>query len=142
MSLGDWPGDPDGTHPIWVLTRHVNEQDKWVIPDFGYWSWPLEIIGDYTQFRMDVHENEVTWEEKIPKAAWRGATNTNRLREDLMRVSKGRSWSDIHAIGWVNMTTMDEESQKRSLTMTDHCNYRFLIHTEGELYSHLRLEIC
>jgi hypothetical protein len=135
MSLGDWPGDPDAKWPVWVLTRHVDEQDKWVMPDFGYWSWPLDVVGDYTQVRNDIRENEVPWEEKAKKAVWRGATNTNKLREDLVRVSEDRIWSDVHAVRWVSMTAMDEESRRRSLTMTDHCNYQFLIHTEGKSLS-------
>ncbi|KIW08853.1 uncharacterized protein PV09_00778 [Verruconis gallopava] len=135
MSLGDWPGDPDAKWPIWVLTRWKDENDKWVMPDFGYWSWPLDVIGDYSQFRTDVRENEVPWEDKLKKAVWRGAVGTNKLREDLVRVSKGRSWSDIHAVEWINMTTMDDGSFKRSLTITDHCNYQFLVHTEGHTYS-------
>jgi hypothetical protein len=81
MSLGDWPGDPDGKWPIWVLTRHKDEYDKWTMPDFGYWSWPLDVVGDYTQFRHDVRENELSWKENTRMAAWlHGAAPRTRIR--------------------------------------------------------------
>lgn len=134
ISLGDWPEDPGGQRPLWTLTRHIGEHNKWTMPDFGYWSWPLSVVGDYTQFRKDVEENEPTWDDKLKKAVWRGAIGTNRLRADLVRVADSHQWSDVHAIKWTSITTMDEESQKRSLTMSDHCNYQFLLHTEGALF--------
>jgi hypothetical protein len=133
IALGDWPGDPDGKWPVWVLCRNKEESNKWVIPDFGYWSWGLDPIGDYTQVRNDIAENQVHWAEKIKKAVWRGATHTNGLRKDLIQASQDQPWSDIHAMKWINMTHMDEESYRRSLTMSDHCNYQFLVHTEGKL---------
>ena len=139
ISLGDWPKDPHDKWPIWVLTRHKQEFDKWVVPDFGYWSWPLGVLGDYTQFRRDVEENEVSWKDKIKKVVWRGSVKTNKLREDLVAKSQGRAWSDIHEVQWLNITTMEEKSSKRSLTMVDHCNYQFAVHTEGKASS---LEKC
>jgi hypothetical protein len=100
--LGDWPGDLEHKYPLWVLTRHVTEEDKWVMPDFGYWSWPIDVIGEYSQVRRDIAENEPGWREKVPKAVWRGSTKTNVIREVLVNVSKGKSWSDVHEISWEN----------------------------------------
>lgn len=139
MSLGDWPGDNEGKWPIWVLTRHVDEPDKWVMPDFGYWSWPLDVIGEYTQVRNDIRENEPDWNQKIKKAVWRGSTKTNKMREDLVRVSQDEAWSDIREVKWLNMTTVTEDSVDLILSMADHCNYQYVVHTEGQ---RIRKNVC
>jgi hypothetical protein len=133
--LGDWPGDAENRHPLWVLTRHVDEEDKWVMPDFGYWSWPIDVIGEYSQVRRDIVENEPKWAQKVPKAVWRGSTKTNALREVLVKVAGGKSWSDIHAISWENQTHMALGMDQLSLSMPEHCNYQYVVHTEGMFIS-------
>jgi hypothetical protein len=97
------------------------------MPDFGYWSWPNDLIGEYTQIRGDIHENEPVWDKKLPRAVWRGATVTNKLRDDLVKVTRGKSWSDVHEIDWQNGTSMEI----LELSMPEHCDYQFVIHTEG-----------
>jgi len=131
VCLGDWPGDPSASWPLWVLTRSKKEEEKWVMPDFGYWSWPNDLIGEYTQIRGDIHENEPVWDKKLSRAVWRGATVTNKLRDDLVRVTRGKSWSDVHEIDWQNGTSMEI----LGLSMPEHCDYQFVIHTEGHSYS-------
>jgi len=135
MSLGDWPGDEEARWPIWVLTRYIDEEDKWVMPDFGYWSWPLDVVGEYSQVRRDIQENEPSWDSKYGKAVWRGAIATNQLREDLVKAANGKHWSDVHDIVWQNMTTLAPGMEKLSITMPEHCNYQYVIHTEGHTYS-------
>jgi hypothetical protein len=132
MGLGDWPGDKEARWPLWVLTRHSTDDDKWVMPDFGYWSWPLDVVGDYTQVRKDIRENEKAWESKIPKAVWRGSSTTNELRQQLLTTSKGKSWSDIQEIIWENRTTLAPGMQELSLSMSEHCSYQYVVHTEGK----------
>lgn len=132
MGLGDWPGDKDGHWPLWVLTRHSTDDEKWVMPDFGYWSWPLDVVGDYTQVRRDIQENEEEWQKKIPKAVWRGSASTNELREALLNVSEDKPWSDVQEITWKNRTTLAAGMQELSLSMSEHCNYQYVVHTEGE----------
>jgi hypothetical protein len=43
-------------------------------------------------------------------------------------VSKGKPWSDIQPIVWQNLNGGLK-------TPEDHCNYKFLVHTEGYAYS-------
>lgn len=134
MGLGDWPGDKSGQLPLWVLTRHSADDEKWVMPDFGYWSWPLDVVGDYTQVRRDIRENEKEWQRKVPKAVWRGASATNELRESLLNESEGKPWSDVKEIVWENRTTLAPGMAELSLSMSEHCNYQYVVHTEGEGY--------
>ncbi|KAF2435421.1 hypothetical protein EJ08DRAFT_580281 [Tothia fuscella] len=135
VGLGDWPGTDSKSRPLWVLTRRFDEEDKWVMPDFGYWSWPLDVIGAYSQVRSDITENEPDWSDKINKAVWRGATGTNDLRKLLVEVSEGKKWSDVKEISWENSTHMAIGMDALSISMSEHCNYKYVIHTEGHTYS-------
>jgi hypothetical protein len=101
------------------------------MPDFGYWSWPLDLVGEYEQIRSDMLDNEVEWEKKIPKAFWRGAIKTNKdLRGALMSVTRDKSWADVDQVIWKSRT--DVTAGSAALPITDHCKYQFLIHTEGK----------
>lgn len=139
MGLGDWPGDKTGQWPLWVLTRNSSQEEKWVMPDFGYWSWPLDLVGDYTQIRKDIREDEQQWQNKVPRAVWRGASATNELRAALLDESEGKSWSDVQEIVWMNRTTLAPGMAELSLSMAEHCNYQYVVHTEGK--GHLNIEV-
>lgn len=107
------------------------------MPDFGYWSWPLDVVGDYTQVRRDIRENEEEWQRKTPKAVWRGATSTNELRKSLLHEAEGRSWSDVQEIVWANRTTLAPGMAELSLSMAEHCRYQYVVHTEGKGHSNI-----
>jgi hypothetical protein len=103
----------------------------WVMPDFGYWSWPLDLVGEYQQIRSDMQSSEVDWEKKVPKVLWRGAVKTNKeVRGALMRVTRGKSWADVNEVTW--KSRVDVTAGSAALPITDHCKYQFLIHTEGK----------
>ena len=103
----------------------------WVMPDFGYWSWPLDLVGEYQQIRSDMQSSEVEWEKKVPKVLWRGAVKTNKeVRGALMRVTRGKSWADVDQVIWKSRT--DVTAGSAALPIVDHCNYQFLVHTEGK----------
>ncbi|KAF2399558.1 hypothetical protein EJ06DRAFT_511716 [Trichodelitschia bisporula] len=127
-------------HPTWVLTRRADGSDaqNWVIPDFGYWSWPLDVVGEYSQVRREISYVEEMiggWAGKVPKAVWRGAAITNPLRKELLRVAEGKEWSDVREVTWDSMTDISEGTRRQSLTMPEHCQYEFVVHTEGHSYS-------
>ncbi len=128
VNVGDWPNDPDHKHPHWVLTRKSgDDHDKWVMPDFGYWSWPAPFMGEYSKLRAEIAVNEGAWAGKKPKAVWRGATTTNALRSHLVNATRGKAWSDVQAIVWDKKATLDEFG----LTVPEHCDYQYVLHTEG-----------
>ncbi|KAF2674938.1 DUF821 domain-containing protein [Microthyrium microscopicum] len=131
LNLSDWPLDPDHRWPLWVFTRHEEDPEKWVVPDFGYWSWPESFMGEYSELRHEIRENEPSWQHKFPKAVWRGAIATNELREELLKKSKNKPWADIKSITWDDKANL----KKIGLTIPQHCNYKFVVHTEGHSYS-------
>ncbi|KAF2257468.1 hypothetical protein BU26DRAFT_414653 [Trematosphaeria pertusa] len=123
-------------HTIWAFSRLAIDDEIWLMPDFGYWSWPLELVGEYDQIRAAMRENEVEWDKKISKALWRGALKTNKqVRGALMRATRGKEWADVEEVTWKNMTDVTGGSAAAALPIAEHCAYKFLIHTEGHGYS-------
>lgn len=105
------------------------------MPDFGYWSWPLDLVGSYEQIRVEIIQNQKPWEERIPKILWRGALKTNKVREAMYRVTRGKEWADVEEIKWKNRTEVSPGSVASAVSMVDHCDYQYLMHTEGRSYS-------
>lgn len=126
--------DPSHTnHTIWALSRLPQEREKWLMSDFGYWSWPLDLVGSYEQVRAQIKATESPWEMKTPRAVWRGAAKTNALRKALIKVSKGKEWADVKEVFWKDSKTLAHGSKGLALSMSDHCKYQFLIQTEGKI---------
>jgi hypothetical protein len=131
ISISDVADPSHKKRSIWALSRRSGEVEKWVVSDFGYWSWPLGMIGEYTQFLSQVKETEKGWETKIPKIVWRGAAGTNSIRKDLLAVTKGQEWADVEEVFWKSATELKAGSVETALTMPQHCNYQFVMQTEG-----------
>lgn len=101
------------------------------MPDFGYWSWPETKVGSMREVQMKAADRESNFENKISKLLWRGATMGLPLREKLIEVTKDKSWADIVALDWRNKESMRTDLK----SMSEHCGYKFLAHTEGNSYS-------
>ncbi|KAH7114504.1 DUF821 domain-containing protein [Dendryphion nanum] len=133
FSVSDIADKSHSHHTIWALSRLVKDEKTWLMPDFGYWSWPLELVGGYEEIRAEISENEPPWGNKVAKLLWRGSAKTNSVRADLLRVSKGKIWADVHDVQWKNRTDVGEEESP--VAIPEHCDYQFLIQTEGRSYS-------
>ncbi|KAF2433760.1 hypothetical protein EJ08DRAFT_583334 [Tothia fuscella] len=135
FSISD-DADPGQEHrTIWALSHRTDEEEKWVMSDFGYWSWPLDMLGEYSQVRSNIREKEPGWESKIPKLVWRGAAGTNKLRKTMLKVVKGKAWADVREVLWKSATVLKKESEGAALSMAQHCGYQFVLQTEGRSYS-------
>jgi hypothetical protein len=113
---------------IWSWARNKSDEHPWVIPDFDGWSYPDDSIGGYAAFRETVQGIDKPWGEKIKKALWRGSTSLHpvdepQLRTRLLKVAKGKAWSDVKPLDW--------DTGKNVVPMHEHCNWQYLIHTEG-----------
>jgi EGF-domain serine glucosyl/xylosyltransferase len=114
----------------WGYTRHNSFEDQrqvWVIPDFGYWEWYSSQIYSYDDARKKIlkRANELTWGQRKDKMIWRGATKFNPIREKLVNQVQDKSWGDA----------MDCAGGPCFVKLEDHCNYKFILHTEGATYS-------
>lgn len=72
-----------------------------------------------------------TWDRKRDQLLWRGAIMGLPLRKDFIAKTKDKSWADVKAIEWHN----DESMSSDLKSMDEHCQYKFLAHTEGNSYS-------
>lgn len=133
--IRDIPDESHNYHTYWALTGLQEDKESWIMPDFGMWTWPLDLVGAYEQIRTEMLQNEIPWKERIPKILWRGALKTNKLREVMYQVTRGKEWADIEEVKWKSRTKVASGSIVSSLPMADHCGYQFLMHTEGRSYS-------
>lgn len=110
------------------------------MPHFSFWSWPLPFINSLpaASEKISELEAELAFEDKNPRAVWRGTTWFNngagsqpRLRHELVRVAGGRSWADVQALEWQT----NAHEAKNALNIEDFCRYKYVIHTEGIGYS-------
>jgi hypothetical protein len=82
IKTSDAPQGGDDEHPLWVLDRTKSQEEVWLMPDYGFYSWPEPKVGGMVEVRDKTAEREasLTWDSKISKAFWRGAILV-KLRE-------------------------------------------------------------
>lgn len=135
----------NGKGPVWSYSKREEDSSVWLMPDFGYWSWPEVKVGPYKEIRRRiaaVDDGEVapdgqmtpglSFQDKRKQLLWRGSVTTNpEIRGKLLKAVQGQSWASVRVIDW------DEESDVRFnlLPMEEHCRYMFLAHTEGRSFS-------
>lgn len=76
------------------------------------------------------------WQNKIPKAIWRGTTTFNsphnpQLRQNLLRMAKDKEWADVEALKWVD----SGRNASNALPIEEFCRYKYVLYTEGVTYS-------
>ncbi|EFE36936.1 DUF821 domain protein [Trichophyton benhamiae CBS 112371] len=125
----------DKVDPVaqWGYARREQDTNLWLMPDFGYWSWPETKVGTMQEVQMGAEREEHTWSwsKKIPQLFWRGATMDLEVREKLIQVTRGQPWADVKPITW-----RDNESMQNDLkSMPEHCRFKYLAQTEGNSYS-------
>lgn len=110
------------------------------MPHFSFWSWPLPFINSLpaAQRAISAIENAMSFEEKDPRAVWRGTTWFNsgagshpRLRQELVRTAAGAPWGDIKGLEW----TAGGREASNAINIEDFCRYRYIVQTEGIGYS-------
>ncbi|KAJ6117908.1 Lipopolysaccharide-modifying protein [Penicillium sp. IBT 18751x] len=120
---------------LWGYARQEEDTNIWLIPDFGYWSWPETKVGTMKEVEMKAEWAEeaeaLSWSKKVEKVLWRGATMGLDLREKLIAVAANQPWADVKALNWKDHDSMTKDLK----SMSEHCEYKYLAHTEGNSYS-------
>ncbi|TVY65530.1 O-glucosyltransferase rumi-like protein [Lachnellula suecica] len=126
---------------VWSFSRSNDPNIKgnyWVMPHFGFWSWPKSFIGTMDQKldRISEIEKEIPWEKKIDKAVWRGtawfnSVGNTALRPNLLHATKDKDWADVQDLKW----RTNAVSAENSIDIADFCKYKYIIYTEGVTYS-------
>ncbi|KAK2804030.1 hypothetical protein FQN51_002560 [Onygenales sp. PD_10] len=137
----DYHDEPD---PVWVYSKRETDTWAWLMPDFGYWSWPEIKAGQYRNVRKRiaaVDEGSVIngketpglkFQDKQKQLLWRGNIATMpELRGKLLEVTQGKPWSSVRPLEWGN----EESIRNDYVALEDHCRYMFLAHVEGRSYS-------
>ena len=90
--------------PLWAYARRAEHNHIWLMPDFGYWSWPETKVGTMREVQMKATKEEdvhaYSWGNKISKLLWRGATMGLPLRDRLVETTAGKEWADVVALDW------------------------------------------
>lgn len=132
--LISWGDKPSLGAPVWAYTKKDTAEyyDTWMMPDFGFFSWPEPKTGAYTEVRraMKKLETDTPFEAKIPKLVWRGAP-LSEDRVKLLELSKNMDWADVRGIDWGDK----EDLEKSHLTLAEHCRYMFIGHVSGLSWS-------
>ncbi len=124
IGLEDW-----GSRGKFSLDRGPGDEEVWLMPDYGWWSWP-EHVGSYgdIRMRMDNVERATPWEQKVSKLFWRGSIKVGTAdRESLLQTAAGHAWNDVKVVNWDNPVD--------AVSMEDHCKWKFQGFPEGNTYS-------
>lgn len=113
---------------IWALSRLPSEEETWVMSDFGYWSWAVDLIGGYEDIRKQISALETDYNLKKKEVVWRGARKTNPMRENLIRGTEGKTWADVESVDWRDASHV---KSVEAISIPEHCGYQFVLQTEG-----------
>ncbi|CAI7650745.1 unnamed protein product [Penicillium manginii] len=128
----------------WGYTRRPEDELVWLVPDFGFWSWPEIKAGSIKEILMDVEDAEkegMTWSKKNDKLLWRGTLSLgHEIRNKLISVTQKKPWADVKSLDQDGQQTMQDEYR----TMPEFCDYKYLAQTEENTNSgHLKyLQMC
>ncbi|KAG8527411.1 uncharacterized protein KY384_007563 [Bacidia gigantensis] len=120
--------------PIWAYTKSkgIDFEHVWLMPDFGFFSWPEPKIGSYSEVRRKISEidDQIPFGKKEDKLVWRGA-NLTEQRHSFIQATQDKSWADIGVLDW-----SDESNIKNKLLpIAEHCKYMFVMHVSGYAWS-------
>ncbi|EDO00819.1 hypothetical protein SS1G_03293 [Sclerotinia sclerotiorum 1980 UF-70] len=103
-------------HPQWLYARQAHQSETWLMPEYGFWSWPETKIGSYGEMQMKALMTEASWpwDRKIDKLLWRGATMNLEVRKKFIEMTQGKEWADVKSLDW-----HDEGSMKNDLKSMD-----------------------
>ena len=140
----------DGTGPIWSYSKTEEDDRTWLMPDFGYWSWPEAKVGSYQSVRQRIAAIDestiikgeaqpgLRFQDKIRQLLWRGNIQTNpELRESLLDATRGKSWASVRVIDWTDEANLGQNF----VPIEDHCRYMFLGHVEGRRHTQYSKQI-
>lgn len=131
FSLAYQDQNADRSRPNWAYDRKVSDNLTFLIPDFGLYSWPAHQVGTWPEVRQKTQElqENLSFNDKVPKLLWRGTLGFgSEIRQSLVDNAAGKPWSAVSALEWGA-----SDFKEHMVTMPEHCEYKYLAHTEGKL---------
>jgi hypothetical protein len=124
ISLDDLPrrSKPHGTFFGYTRKETPEYDNIWLLPNYAYWSWNYTHAPSWNSIRREIGEaeRELPWQKKDPRVVWRGKIKMAKLREELVRVSAGKRWSDIKP---VVINDAADEHTKDVMNLRQFCGY-------------------
>ncbi|KAH9825608.1 DUF821 domain-containing protein [Teratosphaeria destructans] len=121
---------PERNLALWSFARetaNARQSDIWLIPDFNFWSAP-PVAGSFSDMQARARAQDSPIADKIQKLLWRGVKWTApKLRGALIDATAGRPWADVAAMDW--------RDPGKVVRLEDHCQYAYLVNTEGRSWS-------
>ncbi|KAI9797620.1 MAG: hypothetical protein M1833_005403 [Piccolia ochrophora] len=141
FTFNTWDSAPSAA--TWAFDRHAKDTATWVIPDFGFWSWPQPKVHSYEEVQRKALEMEEgggvhmtllgpepnqpwNWDRKKPQLGWRGALIGDG-RTKLFHQTRDKPWADVRELHWGKPSLL----KKELISLDEHCQYKFLAHTES-----------
>ncbi|ORY00907.1 glycosyl transferase family 90-domain-containing protein [Clohesyomyces aquaticus] len=136
FSLDDLPRRSSEKGTFFGYTRRDTNayDDIWLMPNYAYWSWNYTHAPSWNSIRREIGdvEKQRGWHKKDGRVVWRGKIKMAKLREELVKVSAGREWSDIKP---VVINNASDVHSRDVMNLRDFCGYKFTVQTEGTSYS-------
>ncbi|KAL1969247.1 hypothetical protein VTN77DRAFT_501 [Rasamsonia byssochlamydoides] len=136
--VSDEPAEEASKGPIFAYSKRDGDHAVWLMPDFGYWSWPEVKVGPYRDVRRRIAavDEELAFQDKKRQLLWRGSLATApELRSKLLAATRGKHWASVKAVDWDDDKNDKYNHNNDLLPIEDHCRYMFLAHTEGRSFS-------
>lgn len=128
FSLDDLPlrSKAKGTFMGYTRKDEREYNDIWMMPNYAYWSWNYTHAPSWNSIRreIDMAEVKTPWQKKDPRVVWRGKIKMAELRKELVRVSEGKSWSDIKP---VVINDSKDKHTKDVMNLRQFCGYVFIV---------------
>ncbi|KAF2770307.1 hypothetical protein EJ03DRAFT_342950 [Teratosphaeria nubilosa] len=121
---------PETNLALWSFARETankKQNDIWLIPDFNFWGAP-PVAGSFPDMQVRAREQDSPIADKIQKLLWRGVKWTApKLRGALIDATADQPWADVAAMDW--------RDPGKVVRLEDHCQYAYLVNTEGRSWS-------
>ena len=106
------------------------------IPCFSFWSWSEARITRWDQKMISIKQagSRNTFDEKTNKIFWRGARTGDRATF-VSLTEKHREIMDVSFMDWRGTGFLRLSRHKEYRTLEQHCDYKYLLHLEGNTFS-------
>lgn len=141
VNLGDWPlitrgGQTRVAGPLPVFSWCGSDDTLDIVwPTYDLTESALQSMGRVMLDMQSVQAVRWRWEEKVPKAFWRGRDSSSK-RLALVRLSRDPRWSDLFNVSLTNFFFFrDEEAEygprTEHMSFMDFFQYRWQLSLDG-----------
>jgi hypothetical protein len=107
------------------------------IPCFSFWSWPEVQITRWDQKMISIKKagDSIPFDKRKSQLFWRGA-RTGRRADFVPNITENhRQIMDVSFMNWQRSGFLGLSKHKEYRTLEQHCNYKYLLHLEGNTFS-------